>query len=81
MLKKKKIEKTNEQRRNIHLKFEKERKKIFDKYNKILFLQRRKIPTYNTFDKKLINIQKSKSQQRIKVDTIGDHLYDLKSDK
>ena len=79
--KKKKIEKTNEQRRNIHLKFEKERKKIFDKYNKILFLQRRKIPIYNIFDKKLINIQKSKSQQRIKVDTIGDHLYDLKSDK
>ena len=77
--KKKKIEKTNEQKRNIYLRMEKERKKIYEKYTKILFLQRRKVPM-NTFDKKII-IQKSKSQQKIKFDRFEDYLYDLKNDK
>ena len=77
--KKKKIEKTNEQKRNIYLRMEKERKKIYEKYTKILFLQRRKVPM-NTFDKKIV-IQKSKSQQKIKFDRFEDYLYDLKNDK
>ena len=75
LAKKKKIEKTNEQKRNIVLKFEKERKKIFEKNNKILFLQRRKLSIFNVMDKKLI--RKSRSQQKIKIDKIDDYIHDL----
>ena len=75
LAKKKKIEKTNEQKRNIVLKFEKERKKIFEKNNKILFLQRRKLSIFNVMDKKLI--RKSRSQQKIKIDKIDDYMHDL----
>ena len=75
LAKKKKIEKTNEQKRNIFIKFEKERKKIFEKNNKILFLPKRKLSIFNIFDKK-INSQKSKSQQKIKIDLLNDYLYD-----
>ena len=77
LTKRKKIEKTNEQKRNIILKFEKERKKIYEKNNKILFISKRKLSIYNISDKKLLNNQKSKSQQKIKVDKIEDYLYDL----
>ena len=75
LAKKKKIEKTNEQKRNIIIKFEKERKKIFEKNSKILFLPKRKLSIFNIFDKK-INSQKSKSQQKIKIDLLNDYLYD-----
>ena len=73
--KKKKIEKTNEQKRNIILRFEKEKQKIFEKNNKILFIPKRKLSIYNIYDKKII--KKSKSQQNIKVEKIEDYLYDL----
>ena len=79
LVKRKKIEKTNEQKRNIILKFEKERKKIFDKNNKILFLQKRKLSIFNVKDKKY-GIKKSKSQQKIKIDKISDYLHDLKNE-
>ena len=39
----KKFRKANEQQRNIALKLEIERKRIFDRYNKILFLPKKKI--------------------------------------
>ena len=76
LAKKKKIEKTNEQKRNIILKFEKERKKIFEKNNKILFLQKRKLSLFNIDDKK-INNKKCNSQKKIKIDRIDQYLYDL----
>ena len=79
LAKRKKIEKTNEQKRNIILKFEKEKKKIFEKNNKILFLQKRKLSIFNVNDKKN-GIKKSKSQQKIKIEKISDYLYDLKSE-
>ena len=79
LAKRKKIEKTNEQKRNIILKFEKEKKKIFEKNNKILFLQKRKLSIFNVNDKKN-GIKKSKSQQKIKIEKITDYLYDLKSE-
>ena len=79
LAKRKKIEKTNEQKRNIILKFEKEKKKIFEKNNKILFLQKRKLSIFNVNDKKNC-IKKSKSQQKIKIEKISDYLYDLKSE-
>ena len=79
LVKRKKIEKTNEQKRNLRLKFEKERKKIFDKNSKILFLQKRKLAIFNVNDKKY-GIKKSKSQQKIKIDKISDYLYDLKNE-
>ena len=75
LAKKKKIEKTNEQKRNIILRFEKEKQKIFEKNNKILFIPKRKLSIFNIYDKKVI--KKSKSQQNIKVDKIEDYLYDL----
>ena len=76
LTKKKKIEKTTEQKRNIILRFEKERKKIFEKNNKILFIPKRKLSIFNISDKKM-TIKKSKSQQNIKADKIEDYLYDL----
>ena len=79
LAKKKKVEKTKEQKRNIIIKFEKERKKIFEKNSKILFLPKRKLSIFNINDKKT-NTQKSKSQQKIKIDRINDYLYDLKND-
>ena len=79
LAKKKKVEKTKEQKRNIIIKFEKERKKIFEKNSKILFLPKRKLSIFNINDKKTNN-QKSKSQQKIKIDRINDYLYDLKND-
>ena len=77
LAKKKKIEKTNEQKRNIVLKFEKEKKKIFDKNNKILFLQKRKLSFFNIADKKTNHIKKCISQKKIKIDNIYDFLYDF----
>ena len=78
LTKKKKIEKTNEQKKNIIIKFEKERKKIFEKNNKILFLPKRKLSIFNINIKKNNN-NKSKSQQKIKIDRINDYFYDLKN--
>ena len=77
--KKKKILKTTEIRKNIDMELEKQRKKVFEKYNKIIYLQRRKIPIFNISEKKL-NIKKSKSQQGINSEQIDDYLYDLNSE-
>ena len=79
LVKRKKIEKINKQKRHIILKFEKEKRKIFEKNNKILFLQKRKLSIFNINDKKLKS-KKSKSQQKIKIEKISDYLYDLKND-
>ena len=59
------------------LKFEKEKKKIFDKNNKILFLQKRKLSFFNIADKKTNHIKKCISQKKIKIDNIYDFLYDF----
>jgi hypothetical protein len=77
--KKKKILKTTELKKSINMKFEQQRKKIFDKYQKIIFLQRRKMPIFNTLERKIC-LQKSKSQYNIKSYKLDDYLYDLKSD-
>ena len=77
--KKKKILKTTELKKSINMKLEKERKKIFEKYQKIIFLQRRKMPIFNIFERKMC-MKKSKSQYNINSDKLDDYLYDLKSD-
>ena len=77
--KKKKILKTSELKKSINMKLEEDRKKIFDKYQKIIFLQRRKMPIFNMFERKMY-LKKSKSQYNIKSDKLDDYLYDLKSD-
>jgi hypothetical protein len=78
--KKKKILKTTELKKSINMKFEQQRKKIFDKYQKIIFLQRRKMPIFNIIERKIC-LQKSKSQYYIKSYKLDDYLYDLKSDE
>lgn len=77
--KKKKILKTTELKKSINMKLEEQRKKVFDKYQKIIFLQRRKMPIFNILERKMC-LQKSKSQNNIKSDKLDDYLFDLKSD-
>ena len=72
--KEKKIRKTLEQKRNIVLKFELERQKIFERYNKILFLPNRKIH-YKKPNKK-ISFHEDDEKYEEKGRKIEDFLYD-----
>ena len=70
----KKIQKAKEQKIFLFQKLEKEREKIFERYNKILFLQNRKI-----YIKKLTktkSFDKDLSKHEEKKDKIDDFLYD-----
>ena len=71
--KEKKIRKTLEQKRNIVLKFELERQKIFERYNKILFLPNRKIH-YKKPNKK-ISFHEDDEKYEEKGRKIEDFLY------
>lgn len=72
--KEKKIRKTLEQKRNIVLKFELERQKIFERYNKILFLPNRKVH-YKKPNKK-ISFHEDDEKYEEKWRKIEDFLYD-----
>ena len=74
--KNRKLKKNVEQRKNIKLKYEKERDKIFKKYNKILILPTRKLNINNVLTKKLI-LKKIREQKKNKEENIDDYLYDL----
>jgi hypothetical protein len=70
----KKIQKAKEQKIFLFQKLEKEREKIFERYNKILFLQNKKI-----YIKKLTktkSFDKDLSKHEEKKDKIDDFLYD-----
>ena len=72
--KEKKIQKTLEQKRNNFLKIEQERKKIFERYNKLIFLQNRKI--YFKKPSKKISFDEDLSKLEEKGDKIEEFLYD-----
>ena len=55
--KEKKFRKAQEQKKNTALKFEADRKKLFDRYNKILFLPKKKV-YYNKPNKKIRFVEK-----------------------
>lgn len=74
--KNRKLKKNVEQRKNIKLKYERERDKIFKKYNKILILPTRKLNINNVLTKKLI-LKKIREQKKNKEENIDDYLYDL----
>ena len=70
----KKIQKAKEQKIFLFQKLEKEREKIFERYNKILFLQNRKI--YINKPNKTKSFDKDLSKHEEKKDKIDDFLYD-----
>ena len=72
--KEKKIQKTLEKKRNNFLKIEQERKKIFERYNKLIFLQNRKI--YFKKPSKKIRLDEDLSKLEEKGDKIEEFLYD-----
>ena len=74
--KNKKLKKNIEQRKNIKIKLEKERDKIFRKYNKIIILPTHKININNVLTKKLI-LKKYREKKKNKEEIIDDYLYDL----
>ena len=74
--KNKKLKKNIEQRKNIKLKLERERDKIFKKYNKIVILPTHKLNINNVLTKKLI-LKKYREQKKNKEEIIDDYLYDL----
>ena len=74
--KNKKLKKNMEQRKNIKLKLERERNKIFKKYNKIIILPTHKLNVNNVLTKKLI-LKKYREQRKNKEEIIDDYLYDL----
>ena len=74
--KSKKLQKNLEQIKNIKIKFEKERDKIFNKNKKIIILPTHKLYINNILAKKLI-MKKLKEQKKKKKETIDDYLYDL----
>ena len=74
--KNKKLKKNIEQRKNIKLKLERERNKIFKKYNKIIILPTHKLNVNNVLAKKLI-LKKYREQRKNKEEIIDDYLYDL----
>ena len=74
--KNKKLKKNIEQRKNIKLKLERERNKIFKKYNKIIILPTHKLNVNNVLARKLI-LKKYREQRKNKEEIIDDYLYDL----
>ena len=70
----KKIQKAKEQKIFLFQKLEKEREKILERYNKILFLQNRKI--YIKKPSKTKSFDKDLSKHEEKKDKIDDFLYD-----
>ena len=74
--KNKKLKKNMEQIKNIKLKLERERNKIFKKYNKIIILPTHKLNVNNVLTKKLI-LKKYREQRKNKEEIIDDYLYDL----
>ena len=74
--KNKKLKKNIEQRKNIKLKLERERNKIFKKYNKIIILPTHKLNINNVLTKKLI-LKKYREQKKNKEETLDDYLLDL----
>ena len=74
--KNKKLKKNIEQRKNIKLKLERERDKIFKKYNKIVILPTHKLNINNVLTKKLI-LKKYREQKKNREEIIDDYLYDL----
>ena len=75
MIKKKKNKKTIEQKRILFIKHENEKKKIFDKYNKILFKPHRKI--YIKKLNKKIKVEKDLTNCNEKGEIIDEYLYDI----
>jgi hypothetical protein len=73
--KNKKLKKNIEQRKNIKLKLERERDKIFKKYNKIIILPTHKLNINNVLTKKLI-LKKYREQKKNREEIIDDYLYD-----
>jgi len=74
--KSKKLQKNLEQIKNIKIKFEKERDKIFNKNKKVIILPTHKLYFNNILAKKLI-MKKLREQKKKKKETIDDYLYDL----
>ena len=77
--KEKKVRKNYEQKLNIKMILENERKKLFEKNNKVLFLPLHKINSYNVTGKKII-LKKYKNMKNKKMDSIDDYLYDSNED-
>ena len=77
--KERKMKRTQEQKLNIELKMEKQRKKLIDKADKLIILPKRKMPVYNLVNKK-IYIRKCISQEKAKEENIYNYLYDLRND-
>lgn len=73
--KEKKNKKTIEQKRILFIKHENEKKKIFDKYNKILFKPHRKI--YIKKLNKKIKVEKDLTNCNEKGEIIDEYLYDI----
>ena len=72
--KERKFKKAIEQKRNNFLKLERERKKIFDKYTKIIFLKNKKI--YHIKHNKKVAVEVDLSKLEEKGDKIEQFLYD-----
>ena len=72
--KEKKFRKAQEQKKNIALKFETDRKKLFDRYNKILFLPKKKV--YYKKPNKTITFEKKFEKFEEKGNKIEDFLFD-----
>ena len=72
--KEKKFRKAQEQKKNIALKFETDRKKLFDRYNKILFLPKKKV--YYKKPNKTITFEEKFEKFEEKGNKIEDFLFD-----
>ena len=72
--KEKKFRKAQEQKKNIALKFETDRKKLFDRYNKILFLPKKKV--YYKKPNKTITFEEKLEKFEEKGNKIEDFLFD-----
>ena len=70
----KKFRKAQEQKKNIALKFETDRKKLFDRYNKILFLPKKKV--YYKKPNKTITFEEKFEKFEEKGNKIEDFLFD-----
>ena len=77
--KEKKIRKNFEQKLNIKMVLENERKKLFEKTNKVLFLPLHKINAYNITGKKLM-LRKYKQLRGKQKESIDDYLIDSDDD-
>ena len=72
--KEKKFRKAQEQKKNVALKFETDRKKLFDRYNKILFLPKKKV--YYKKPNKTITFEEKFEKFEEKGNKIEDFLFD-----